>query len=398
MHDEPGWKLTDDGTAAPVGIRSPSGRSVVFKVQFVLVARPSPAATTISQYLSRMRSRILVLDGNAASRTWALTPDAERTVLDAAPRGWTVRVMRTATSSDGDGSQRPSDEVLEAVRDAEVYVGFGIARMAFEEARRLRWVHSLAAGVRGTLFPAMVGSDVALTNSAGIHAIPMAETVVGGVLALLRGLNLAIDLQREARWDKQPFVGQGSPLRELGDCRALIIGAGGIGTEIACRMQAFGTVCVGVRRRPELGTPAGFHRVIGPDAIDAELPEADIVVLAAPSTGETEGLLDGARLARVRQGALIVNVGRGALVDEAALAAAVASGRLRGAVLDVFQHEPLPPDSPLWGLRQVLILPHVSPVSPGKFWERQLELLLDNWRRYLAGDPLRNLVDKHAGY
>ena len=343
-------------------------------------------------------SRVLVLDGNAASRTWALTAEAERAVLAAAPPGWDVRVMRSATSSDGDGSTRPSDEVLDAIADAEVYVGFGISRFAFDAAPRLRYVHSLAAGVRGALFPAMVESGVLLTNSAGIHAIPIAETVVGGVLALLRGYHLAMHLQREACWDKHPFVGESSPLRELGDCRALIVGAGGIGTEVARRMRAFGTACVGVRRRPELGTPDGFDRVVGPDDLDRELPEADIVVLAAPFTPQTDGLLDRARLARVRKGAVIVNVGRGALVDEQALADAVTAGHLRGAVLDVFRTEPLPPGSPLWPLRSVLVLPHVSPVSPGKFWERQLALFLDNWRRYVAGEPLRNLVDKRAGY
>ena len=343
-------------------------------------------------------SRVLVLDGNAASRTWALTPEAERAVLDAAPPGWEVRVMRSATSSDGDGSARPADEVLDAIADAEIYIGFGISRMAFDAARRLRYVHSLAAGVRGALFPAMVESDVLLTNSAGIHAVPIAETVMGGVLALLRGYHLAMQLQREARWDKHPFVGESSPLRELGDCRALIVGAGGIGTEVARRMRAFGTACIGVRRRPALGAPEGFERVVGPDDLERELAEADIVVLAAPVTPQTDGLLDRARLARVRKGAVIVNVGRGALVDEQALADAVAAGHLRGAVLDVFQTEPLPPDSPLWSLPSVLVLPHVSPVSPGKFWERQLALFLDNWRRYVAGEPLRNLVDKRAGY
>lgn len=342
--------------------------------------------------------RILVLDGNAASRTWAVTPEAEAAVLQAAPAGWEVRVMRSATSSDGDGANRPSDEVLEAIADAEIYVGFGIARMAFEAARKLRYVHSLAAGVRGALSPAMVASDVLLTNSAGIHAIPIAETVLGGVLALLRGYHLAFDLQRAGRWDKHPFVGEASPLRELGDCRALIVGTGGIGTEIARRMRAFGTECVGVRRRPELGAPDGFTRVVGPADLDRELGEADVVVLAAPLTGETDGLLDRERLARVRKGAVIVNVGRGALLDEDALADVIAAGHLRGAVLDVFRKEPLAPDSPLWALRSVLILPHVSPVSPGRFWERQLPLLLDNWQRYLAGAPLRNLVDKHAGY
>ena len=343
-------------------------------------------------------SRILVLDGNAASRTWSLSAPAEARLRALTPAGWEIRVMRSATSSDGDGSAKPADEVLEAIADAEIYVGFGIAQPAFAAAKRLRYVHSLAAGVRGALFPAMVESDVLLTNSAGVHAVPIAETVVGGVLSLLRGLHLAAEQQRAARWDKTPFVGEDSPLRELGDCRVLIVGAGGIGTEVARRMSAFGAACTGVRRRPELGVPPGFARIVGPAAIDEELATADIVVLAAPLTGETEGVLDRRRLALLERGAIVVNVARGALLDEGALAEAVAAGRLGGAVLDVFREEPLATSSPLWQLRSVLVLPHVSPVSPGRFWDRQLELLLDNWTRYLAGQPLRNLVDKRAGY
>jgi phosphoglycerate dehydrogenase-like enzyme len=128
------------------------------------------------------------------------------------------------------------------------------------------------------------------------------------------------------------------------------------------------------------------------------LPAADVVILAAPLTAATTGVLSADRIGRLRRGAIVVNVARGALLDEDALATAVSAGRLRGAVLDVFRDEPLAAESPLWQLRSVLITPHVSPVSPGHFWPRQLELFLDNWRRYLNGAPLRNLVDKRAGY
>jgi phosphoglycerate dehydrogenase-like enzyme len=138
--------------------------------------------------------------------------------------------------------------------------------------------------------------------------------------------------------------------------------------------------------------------VVGPDDLDAELPGADIVVLTAPLTPSTDTLLSGGRLDCLPPGAIVVNVARGALLDEAAVADRLRRGSLRGAVLDVFQKEPLPPDSPLWGLRQVLLTPHVAAVSPRRFWERELELFLDNWVRYRRGDPLRNLVDKDAGY
>lgn len=342
--------------------------------------------------------RLLVLDLAATSRNWALPEEAEQTIRQAAPRGWQVHTVRAPTSSDGDGAAAPSAEALTAVADAEVYFGFGITRPLFRAARNLRWVHSAAAGVRGALFPEMISSPVVLTNSAGIHAIPIAETVIGGLLYLLRGIDMAVEQQSEGRWDKSRFVATDSVLRELGACRILIVGTGGIGSEVARRAAAFGARCIGVRRRPQLGAPPGFERVIGPDALDAELAQADVVVLAAPLTSKTSGVLDAARIGRLRRGAIVANVARGALLDEEALAEAVASGRIRGAVLDVFRDEPLAADSPLWQLRSVLITPHVSPVSPGRFWPRQLELFLDNWRRYLDGEPLRNVVDKNAGY
>jgi phosphoglycerate dehydrogenase-like enzyme len=342
--------------------------------------------------------RVLVLDLAATSRNWALPPDAERAIRDAAPEGWRIDTVRAPTSSDGDGAATPSHEALDAIGDAEVYFGFGITRPLFIAARRLRWVHSAAAGVRGALFPEMLTGRVVLTNSAGIHAIPIAETVVGGLLYLLRGLDMAVEQQREGRWDKSRFVADDSVLRELGGCRVLIVGTGGIGSEIARRVAPFGAECVGIRRHPSRGAPAGFDRVAGPDSLDDELAAADVVVLAAPLTTETSGALNAARIGRLRPGAIVVNVARGALLDEDALGAAVAGGRLRGAVLDVFRDEPLAADSPLWQLRSVLVTPHVSPVSPGRFWPRQLELFLDNWRRYVEGAPLRNLVDKQAGY
>jgi phosphoglycerate dehydrogenase-like enzyme len=148
----------------------------------------------------------------------------------------------------------------------------------------------------------------------------------------------------------------------------------------------------------ELGIPQGFHRVVSFDGIDGELPTADIVILAMPLTPLTKGLLSPSRLNCLPRGAIVVNVARGNLLDVEALASGLASGRLRGAVLDVFDHEPLPPESPLWKLPNALITPHVAAVSPRRFWERELDLFLENWTRYREGRPLRNHVDKDAGY
>lgn len=342
--------------------------------------------------------RRLVVDLAARSRNWALTPEGEERIRRSAPAGWDVHVVRALTSSDGDGPPEPSDESMQAIRDAEVYFGFGIPRPLFLQARRLRWVHSAAAGVGSALYPEMAGSDVLLTNSAGVHAVPIAEYVVAGVLHFFRGLDVAAAQQRERRWDKQFYVSEDSPIREVADARVLIIGAGGIGTEVAIRLSALGARCVGIRRHPERGAPPGFERVAGPDALDRELPLADVVVVAAPLTEESRGLLTEGRLKSLRPGTILVNVARGALVDEEALAARLRAGSLRGAVLDVFRHEPLASDSPLWDLASALLTPHISPVSPGKFWPRALDVFCDNWGRYVRGEPLRNLVDKQAGY
>ena len=270
-------------------------------------------------------------------------------------------------------------------------------------ARRLRWIQSAAAGVKSLISLGLHERGILLTNAAGIHAEPMADLVLGGVIHFLRGFDVAIARQREGRWVREPWVDPAAAdldvrLREVADCRVLIVGAGGIGQAVARRFSALGASCVGVRRRPALGAPPGFERVIGTDAVDAELRAADVVVLAAPATAETERTLDDRRLRLLGPGAIVVNVARGALLDEQALAEALAARRLRGAVLDVFSQEPLPADSPLWRLPNVLVTPHVSAVSPARFWDRMLALFLENWRRYRAGERLRNLVDASAGY
>ena len=342
--------------------------------------------------------RLLVADLTATAPVWRLRPEGASAIRNAAPPGWRTHIVAAPTVSDGDGGTAPSAESMEAIRDAEVYVGFGISRALFTEARRLRWVHSAAAGVGSALFPEMLASDVVLTNSAGVHAIPIAEHVVGGILHFLRGFDVALERQRTSTWEREVFVGSDSPMRELRGATVVVVGAGGLGSEIARRCTAFGAHCVGVRRRPERGRPDGFERVVGSDALEGELPGADILVIAAPSTSGTKAMVSRARLAMLPPHAIVVNVARGTLLDEEALADQLSAGRLRGAVLDVTHREPLARESRLWQLRSVLLTPHVSAVSPAGFWERELALFLDNWRRYVAGEPLRNVVDKREGY
>ena len=327
------------------------------------------------------RLRRLVVDLAATSKNWALTPAGEARIRAEAPPEWEVAVVRAPTSSDGDGPQGASREAMAVITEAEAYFGFGITADLLVAARKLRWVHSAAAGVGNVLKSGIAETDIALTNSAGIHAIPMAEFIVGGLLHFMRGFDVVVDQQRRAEWSKAFFVADDSPLRELGDCRVLIVGAGGIGQATATRLACFGATCVGVRRRPELGAPPGFSAVVGPEALEDELPKADVLVLAAPLTSETAQLMPRDRLERLPRGAIVVNVARGALMDEEAVADLLEEGWLRGAILDVFTQEPLPADHRLWRLRTALVVPHVSPVSPGRFWPRQLDLFLDNWPR-----------------
>lgn len=345
-----------------------------------------------------MSARLLVADLAARSKNWALTAEGERTILDAAPEGWRVHIVRAETSSDGDGPREPSKEAMDAMAAAEIYFGFGIPRPLFLAAPKLKWVHSAAAGVGNSLYAEMMERAVLFSNSAGVHGNPIAEYVVAGVLHFIRGLDVVVAQKQQAKWDKTFFVADDSPVREVDGANVLIVGTRGIGGQVAWRLSALGARCVGVRRNTDQPVPMGFDAVYGVDALDAHLGAADVVVLAAPLTASSSGLFDAARLKRMKRGSILVNVARGALVDEGALVKALQSGHLRGAVLDVFAQEPLASDSPLWHLRNALVSPHISPVSPGRFWPRALEVFCDNWQRYHRGASLRNLVDKKAGY
>ena len=339
-----------------------------------------------------------MVDLAASSRNWALRPEGEARLRAEAPAGWEIAIVRSPTSSDGDGPKGASEESRRLIADAEVYFGFGFTADLLHAAHRLRWVHSAAAGVGSVLASGVAASDILLTNSAGIHGPPIAEFVIAGILHFLRGLDVASAQQRRGEWSKRFFVAEDSPLREMSECRVLIVGTGGLGGESARRLAGLGATCVGVRRRPELGAPEGFTAVVGQDGLDEELPKADVLVLAAPFTADTSELMTRERLMRLPKGAIVVNVARGALLDEDAVADLLEDGRLRGAVLDVFREEPLPASSRLWSLPNALIMPHVSPVSPRRYWPRQLDLFLANWHRYDRGEPLLNLVDKTAGY
>lgn len=288
------------------------------------------------------------------------------------------------------------DETLAAIAEADVAFSSRITRAHLAAAPRLRWIHSPAAGVGAMLFPEMVHSAVVMSNSRGNSSTTIAEHVMAVTLVLLRDLRLAWRRQGEKTWAQNEFDA-GTSIRTIRGARVLIVGLGSIGLETARLAAAFGARVVGIRRRPDGSAPAGVEAVVAPERLLDELPSADVVVLSAPQTAATLHLIDDRALARMKQDAVLVNVARGKLIDEGALLRALETGRLRGAALDVFEHEPLDPGSPLWDRRDVLITPHVSGFHAGH-WPRATQLFADNLRRFVAGQPLVNLVDKHAGY
>lgn len=338
-----------------------------------------------------------MLDLRAQRPVWRVTPEVVAAVRQALGDGWEVVEVTAPASSDGDGGRGGSPEAVAAARGAEIYLGFGVPAGVVDAGRTtLRWMHTCTAGVGGSV-AALADSGILLTNSAGVHAEPIADWVLAGVAHFARGLDYVVRAQAERRWIQDAFGEREIRVRELGEHRVGVLGLGGIGAAVARRLQALGMRVAGVRRRPERGAPAGVAWVGGPADLRRLAGESDVLVIAAPHTPLTDQIVGREMLGRLPRGAVVVNVSRGALLDEGALLEGLESGRLRGAALDVFSVEQLPAANPLWTHPRVLVSPHVSPVTE-RFWEREAALILKNIRRYLAGAPLVNLVDAGSGY
>ena len=305
--------------------------------------------------------------------------------------------VRAASSSDGDGAQ-PSPEALEAARGAEVYVGWGVPGDVVGAARpTLKWVHTAAAGVRASLTPEILAADVALTNSRGTHAEPMADWAVAAIAFCVRGLHAAVAAQRGRRWDKEAFAEGDVPMLEFMDTRVGIIGLGGVGSAIARRCHALGMHVGGIRRDPKRRKPPGVSWVGAPDTLPKLAKRTDVLVIAAPQTEATTHIVDDRVLRALPPDSWVVNLARGELLDERALLRHLDKGRLAGAVLDVLATEPLPRTHKFWRHERILITPHVSGVTD-RFWPRETELIVENVRRYRKGRRLKNIVRVEVGY
>ena len=280
---------------------------------------------------------------------------------------------------------RTAPELREALEEAEILFLNDFRSNLLREVGpgRLRWIHTSSIGVDALLTDEIVHGDIVVSNSRGVCERPIAEWILGVLLVFTKDLRRTIELQQERRWEHretEPLLG-----REV-----LVVGPGPVGRETVLLLRAAGMRVTVVGRRgredAQLGTIRPFSE------LDELVGEVDDVVLTLPLTEETRGLFDAARLARMRPGARLVNVGRGAVVVEADLLAAVDSGQLGGAALDVFEREPLPSDSPLWARSNILVSPHASGDLVG--WRgRVVGCFAENLRRWKSGEPLRDVVD-----
>jgi phosphoglycerate dehydrogenase-like enzyme len=304
----------------------------------------------------------------------------------------------TRYEADHHGPARPLTDEQRArwcslLARAEVSFDFDWEKPAEMTSRapRLRWVQSSSSGIGPRLDALGVSrSDLIVTNAAGIHAQPLAEFVIMSALYFAKEMPRLMGWKAERHWER--YCGY-----ELSGTRMLIVGVGGVGRRVAELASAFGVEVVGHRRSRSAPVPPGVSRIVDAAAVDDELPATDFLVMIAPETPLTRNMIDRRRLELLPKRAVIINIGRGSTIDEVAMTAMLADGRLRGAALDVFAQEPLPQTSALWGLPNVIIVPH-SASTVCQENDRLVALFIDNLHRYLDGRPMVNTFDRGRMY
>jgi len=288
------------------------------------------------------------------------------------------------------------DGLPKELPDTDIFVGYSLRTEQLKEAKKLKWIHSTAAGVAQLMYPELRDSGILVTNPSGIFSVPMAEHTMGLLLALARNFPDSVRQQDAARWTQQELWDKPQHLTELNGQVVLIVGYGSIGREVAKRAKAFDMRVWGVTRSGK-GDATHAERILAAKDLHQALPEADYVLIAAPETAETKHLIGAAQIANMKRGARLINVGRGSLLDESALIHALENGSLGGAALDVAEIEPLPAESPLWRTPNLMITPHTSGVSD-RLWNRQTSILMELLERWFDGRELFNRVDFARGY
>jgi phosphoglycerate dehydrogenase-like enzyme len=289
------------------------------------------------------------------------------------------------------------DNMEKELPGAEVVFTFSIRPEQLPFANKLRWVHSPAAAIHQFLYPDFVNSDIVLTNAREVHGPVVAEHVIALIYALAKRIPEDVRNQQKHLWGQEKLWLEGACPREVAGATLGLVGLGSIGANLAKHASALGMNVIAVREHPDRPLPEFVREVLPATGLNEMLSRADYVVLSPPLTPATRGMIGPDQLARMKPDGYLINVGRGPLIDEAALHQALRERKIGGAALDVFEHEPLRPDSPLWDLDNLLITPHTAGMTT-KLWERHYGFFSENLRRHLAGQPLLALVDKRRGY
>ena len=280
-------------------------------------------------------------------------------------------------------------EVPQVIGDADAYFG-GMTPEILNAGKRLRWVQATSAGLDGYYFPELRASELTVTNIRGIYSDVIADHVFSLVMAFARGLHHYIRRQSQGKWEK------GAPVIHLAGTTLGVVGLGGIGLAVAERGPVFGMRVIGMDPAPK-GKPDFIARIYSPDDLVAMVAVSDFVVICVPHTAETEGLFDAAMIGAMKPAGILINIGRGKVVNLQALTEALQRGQIGGAGLDVYEEEPLPAGHALWSIENVILTPHVAGISP-EIDKRRKALIVENVRRFCAGEPLLNVVDNQKGY
>lgn len=300
-----------------------------------------------------------------------------------------VADLRTVAGDAEIANAQSEAEARAAIVDADGMIGT-ITPDLLGRATRLRWLQTPIAGLEHYMFPALVEAGLTLTNMAGIYSDQIADQALAYILMFARGMHLYLRRQLQHNWQT------GAPVVHLADQTLGIVGLGGIGAEVAKRGHALGMRVIAVEPRPRPNQPF-VDELWGQDQLDDLLAAADFLVLCVPHTPETVKLIRAAQLQRMKRTAYLINISRGVVVDLADLTAALQNGVIAGAGLDVYEVEPLPADHPLWDQENAILTPHVAAASPHVAPRRQA-VFKENLRRFLAGEPLHNVVDKRLWY
>lgn len=284
----------------------------------------------------------------------------------------------------------------QGLADCDVAYTWILDKSELERAPKLRWVHTSAVAVETLCLQELFARGVVVSNTRGVQAVPIAEHVMAVVLAFAKQLPAVLEHQRQAHWAQNEFIGLHLPWLLRGRTLGLI-GVGAIGAEIAARAKAFGMRVVAVRRRIAHDAIKNTDDTFGPEQLGDMLAQCHVLVVAAPLTPYTQGMLGTREFQQLPRGALVVNVGRAKIIDTDALIDALRSGHLGGASLDVFPQEPLPSDHPLWSCPNVILSPHTSGFRDGH-WQEVVELFAENLERWERGEELRFRVHPELGY